>query len=702
MKKITSAIVLITLFFSNLAFAQQNNKYEYQWSSGSTPDPVKPSQLKTGSYTFSHTFPAEFYVDPDVPTPQEADFNSKVAKLEQGNYGLDKAVKELVALLLYDVEDTQEVSMNKMSALGTIDLIFANNLLSIDKELSLILFPLYSVIGKGGRAEAWASIGLGLVANYYPTADIYYSIHGKSTESQLSVLDPNYNPRDPQYRSKIEALFKKYILDDDDDNIETRMHMAEAIGFDKSSTWKIESYINKLNERLSYSQYTEGPNGSVVFSLCRALAYQATVYQDRSARNILEKFYGGIYSKDQISNPYPWATMVYSAMAAGSYEISSAYRPLGIFAMWGNVDNIFETGGIKVIPFNVRKMTWSVLPVHEKNRIRKEQPDALYNFTEYDEDGNEIQLDQPLYTSAEYWATTLVDGLNQTADFLIMIVCWEMAGYAAMTWAVSTEFAIANSMFAETVGYIATVGAAGKNGSKMAVAAYERWLIMNSAKYAVTFAETPVGILFNRIGKGIKNFFTKFAPQITILKRGVVVTSTVLNLNVATLSARTLPQIMPKATAEWVLTTAEKQTLNTAGKIISATPSATTMAETELLSLLEKTGMDLVSATKYVNVLKSTGGASIPAFTVMNTGTSFIQTTIDVIFDGKSNLLTIQSDIPGEATFSRVFKFKDGGVKSYSGLTGGPGEPPIVLSAAESDELARLISEYDKTCKGLI
>jgi len=662
--------------------------------------------MTTTTYSVSRTFvDGNANYNTKVTPIEEIEFNAKKAKLEEGNYGsIDKAVKDIVSLLIYEVEDTEQVGIDKMSALGTIDLIFANNVLSTDKELSLILLPLSYQIGKGGKSEAWAAIGLALVANYYPSADMYYSIHGKSTESQLSVLDPNYNPRDPKYRSKIETLFKKYILDADAD-VETRINMAEGIGFLKGSTWSIDSYISTLNTRLNYGQYTEGPNGSVVFSLCRALAYQATVYENSSARSILEKYYGGIYSKDQISNAYPWATMVYSAMAAGSYGIRSAYRPLGVFAMWGNVDNIFETGGIKAIPFSVRKMTWAILPESEKNMIKKEQSDGLYGFTRYDDELNPIveydeydlpiiKMYQPLYTSAESWATSIVDGISDAADFLIVLVCWEMAGAMAMSWAVSTEFAIANSVFAETAGYMATSMAAGRQGSKMAVAAYERWLIMNSAKYAVTFAETPVGIMFNRVGKGIKNFFTKFAPQITLLKRGVVVTSTVLNLNVATISARTLPQVMPKATAEWVLTTAEKQTLNTASKIISTTPGASTMAETELVSLLEKSGMDLVTATKYVNAFKSTGGVSIPAFTATNATGSFIQSTIDVIFNGTNNLLIVQNNIPGDATFTQVFKFKNGQVKSFSGLGGG-NDPLIPLSEAESTELQRLIDQYN-------
>ena len=700
MKKILSSILLLTFFFSNLAYAQQgssNNQYNYTWSSGNTQQVVTP--LATGNYSVGVT---------DVPSKQEIErchnqvcFNSKVAQIESGELKLDQAVAVVVDILLLDVDQTENNTTDKMSALGTLDVIFSNNLLTTAQEEKLIIKRLVSAIGfsnsnTSSSSESWAAVALGILANYYPATSHPQPLPINGNKTTPKVYFTEYNPRDSKYRTYIEALFKRYLLDSEA-KLETRLSMAEAVGFIKNTSGTISGYIDQLGKTIPELEYDESPNSSVIFSLCRALAYQAKVYKDGNAKYALERYYTGIRSKDEYYNYHPLMINVYSAIAAGSYGIQSAYQPLGVFALWGDVDNIFQTGGIKAVPYDMRKMAYAVLPEFEKYKIKTENPSAIEKAYE-EVDGQEVLVERPVYTDAEYWATSIASGINDAAWFLVSLALWEVAGAAYMSWAVSSEFAIANSVFAECVGYVV----AASRGGKMGVAAYESFLVMNTAKYAITFAETPIGIMFSKIGKGIKTFFVKFAPQITALKNGVVVTSTVLNMNVAVATtARTLPNITNKVTTSYVLNTVEKETLAVANTIVRSSTTSSTIVESELMSLLQKKGMDVVNAGKYLGAIKSASSVNLAPFMGVSAGGSFIQTTFNVFYSGGENILVAKSDIPGDMTFTRVFKFKDGQVKAYSGIGGGA-EPPISISEIDARELEELMNSYNLYCTDFV
>ncbi len=702
MKKILSAILLLTFFFNGLAYAQQNRTPKasnpgYIWSSGPEPKIVTPTATTT--YTVGVT---------DTPSDKEVrqghnqiKFNQSKVKLQNEDINIEQAVKAVVDMVIYDVEQTENNTTDKMSAVGTLDVIFANKILTMEQEIRLVVNRLLYAAVSSGDSGSWSAISLGVIANYYPKPKLKNPFLPNQEQNDTPLIfSADYNPRDSKYRVLIEDTFKKYILTSGT-KLDTRLSMAEGIGFIKDSTSDISKYISELSKTLPTNEYSETENGMVIFSLFRALAYQATVFEIYSARTTLEQYYNGIRGKDEYYNPYPLMTNIYSAFAAGGYGIRSAYTPLKVFALWGDIDHIFETRGIQAVPYSMRKMAYSILPEIERNRVKTEYPDAIE--TAYEEiDGNMVEVERPVYTGSEYWAISIVNGITGAAELILIIVAWEIASAGALAISFGAEFAIANSLFAEGVGYMIAA-----RGGARGIAAYESFLIMNSAKYAITFAETPLGIMFNKVGKGIKNFFVKFAPQIAVLKRGVVVTSTVLNMNVAMVTAKTLPNVTTKATTEIVLSVAEKEAVNTANTIIrTTTNTATNMAEKEVLSLLQKKGMDVVSSGKYLNAIKPASFSNfskLPVFQSVNS--NLVISTAQVINTGIDKYLIVSDNIPSieagttNMTYTRVFKFQDGQVKSYYGLGNG-NEPPVSLNPQQASELDDLINTYNSMCKG--
>jgi len=127
------------------------------------------------------------------------------------------------------------------------------------------------------------------------------------------------------------------------------------------------------------------------------------------------------------------------------------------------------------------------------------------------------------------------------------------------------------------------------------------------------------------------------------------------------------------------------------------------MAEKEVLSLLQKKGMDIVNSGKYLSAIKPASFSKLPVFQSVNS--ELVISTAQVINTGIDKYLIVSDNIPSieagttDMTFTRVFKFQDGQVKSYYGLGNG-NEPPVSLNPQQASELDDLINTYNSMCKG--
>lgn len=698
MKKLVGSILLLTFVISSTVCAQQNFP-NYKWADdddGAVNGIVTTTYEVNGSSSNGNSGSAvaiDVYVNPDQKkldqSKNQKDHENTKDKLRTKDIKAEEFVTSLVDLLLYDVDENKNNSEDKMTALGTLDLLLANNILSQEQEVELVLNRLFSSIGVGGVTEAWACIALGVLVNYYP-------------RSQKKPSVDQYF-RDPKYRDKILEIFG--WIDDKTVSTELRMHLAESIGFIKGSSSTISIYINNISEQLPFDYYEQSDNSAIIFSLLRGLAYQASTHDDKSARQVLERYYYGVYSRDNISNQYPMTVLVNAAMAAGSYGIRSAYLPLEVFSMWGDRDNIFDVGGVKFIPLDIRRMAFAILPQTEKDRLQKKYPDAIETVFQ-EVEGKTVAVSRPVFTAAESTRYEIESACENVLELVIAALTFEMGGVIMMDLAFGAEFAIANSVFAEAVAYRLA-----SNAGKGAVAAYEMSLMMSSSKYVISYAETPIGIMSKKIGDGIRYLLKRFSPQIQLLKNGFATTLIIVNMNLAPITAKALPNVVnaSKPVVELVVSTAEKEALQTAKDVFKTyVDDIIETTDDDLFSLLQKKGLNPDESKEIIDILKPISPIkqtpTIPKYIVSK---DLVRTGFILVQDGFDKFLIIEDIIPDfvekdgkEYIHKKTFKYQDGKPKYHSSLGGG-GEPPLSLSAEASAELDKLIEEYNRLCKEL-
>ncbi len=717
MKKLVGYFLLLTFVISNTVYAQQSFP-NYKWTddAGGTANGIVTTTYEVNGNSSNgnsgSAVAVDVCIDPEKKKLEQKKnqekHNKTMDKLRAKDVDLEQRMKSVVDILLYDVDQNKNNLTDKMTALGTLDIVFSNNILSKEQEVDLVLNRIFSSIGVGGVTEAWACTVLGLVVNYYPAAWQKNSSVSQYYPSWQKNLSADQNFRDPKYRDKILRIFD--WIDDETVDIELRMNLAEAVGLIKGSAESISIYIENISKSLSnYSYYEKTNNSALIFSLARALAYQASVYNDERAEQILKNYYYDIYSSDIDSRKkmvisYPITVIVNAAMAAGSYGIESSYVPLQFFSMWGNRDNIFDVGGIKMIPLDIRRMCFDILPASEKDKLKKEYPDGIETVFE-EVDGKTVAVDRPIYTDAEQARYEIESTCNSLLELVLTALTFEMGGAVMMRLAYGTEFAIANSVFAEAVAYrIASTG------GRSTVAAYEMSLMLNSARYTIAFAETPIGMMSKRIGDGIRSLLIKLSPQISLLKNGFLTNLLLVNMNLAPLTTKAVPNVVnaSKPAVELAMSTAEKEALQTAKDVFKTyTDDIIETTDDAFFSLLEKKGLNPAESQEIINTLKPQSPikeAPIPENIVNQ---DLVKTVFIFVQDGVDKYLIIEDRIPSfndenedrkEYTHKKTFKYEDGKPKYHSSLGGG-GEPPLSLSAEASAELDRLIEEYNRLCK---